>query len=146
MLAEKAAPFVIEDRTIGLQCILNVHTRSLILLLELHRQPKEIQTHQCRFTTLPGESNFGNTLGFNILTGVVLQQVTRHAESASRIEQFFREIVAVRAIQIADSPTRFEHDVKCWYCSFALSYFLYHKLCEYLLGFLMNIGRWYICA
>lgn len=112
MGGEELAPLVIQQHAVGLQRIDDAHARRAIFLLITDSLPEEVQPHQHRFAALPGEGDFRDMLCFNVLTGIFLKKRLGHAKIAAGVQAFFREEVTVFAVEIADRPTRFGHEVK----------------------------------
>ena len=110
--AQKVAPFVVEQRTIGLERVFDLHARLLVLLLELDRFLEVVQPHQRRLAPLPGEGDLRDLLRFDVLAGVLFEHRLGHAELAVRVHGLLAQEVAVVAVQVADCAARFEHDVE----------------------------------
>ena len=70
VLAQKRVPLVIQQRTVGLQVVLDVQTRALIFLFECDYLLEELDTQQRRLAALPRKHDFVATLRFNVLANV----------------------------------------------------------------------------
>ncbi|MBA7484259.1 hypothetical protein ES707_19783 [subsurface metagenome] len=114
MLLKETAPVIIKGNTVRLQGVVDSHAWTFVLFLEFNGAFKESQTHQRGFTALPGKGHFWNALGFNVLARECIQQVIRHTETAVRVESFFRQVVAVFTVEVADRPPWLDHHVKGW--------------------------------
>ena len=109
---EELAPFVVQEGAVGLQGVLDAHARTLVLLLQSHGLPKPVESHQGWLAALPGKGDLRDLLGLDVLTGVLLEQVQRHAEVRSGIEILLGQEIAIGAVQVADRAARLEHDVE----------------------------------
>jgi hypothetical protein len=108
VLFEKAAPIIVEQRTIGLEIILDALPGTPVLLLEGYDFFEKGQAQQRRFPTLPREHDFASVLSLNVLPNVCFQHFVGHPRT--RIEQLLLgKVIAVSAVQIAQSPNGF-HD------------------------------------
>jgi len=92
---EELAPFVVQQRAVGLHGVLESHARYPVLLLELDRLAVEIHPHQGWFATLPGNSHFGTAMALDQLLDIGFQSLFRHAELAVRVEQLLIQEEAV---------------------------------------------------
>ena len=55
-------------------------------MLDLDRTPEEIQAHQRGLAALPGDGSLWNSLRFQVLADICLQQFIGHPEAAARIK------------------------------------------------------------
>ena len=112
LVVKELAPLIVEQRAVGLQRVLNAHSRLFIFLLQGYRLAEKIQPHERWLATLPGKNHFGHLLGLDILAGVVFQHFIRHAETALGIQILFLKIKAVLAVEIANSPAGLDHNME----------------------------------
>jgi hypothetical protein len=112
VLLKELTPGIIQQRAIGLQGIVNLHPWSGMFLLVMNDSFKKAQTHEGRFTTLPGKCYLGNFLRFDVLAHKCFQQFIGHAEAAARIHHLLGQEVTIFAVQIANRACRFGHDVE----------------------------------
>ena len=82
------------------------------LLLQFNGTLEEVESHQGRLSALPGEGDFENVMGGDVLSGVLFEQGVRHAETAPRKQPLFREEEAVLAIEVADCAAGLQQNVK----------------------------------
>src|SRR6266700_27900 len=95
---EELAPVVIEQRSIGLERVLNL-LAVCVLPLQLDDTLEERNSKECRLTALPRKFDRRQRMRLDVLAYVVLQHLIAHAEiaSASRIHILFLEVIAVGA-------------------------------------------------
>ena len=109
ILPEKLTPFIIQERTIGLDTIV-YRTPACILALQLHHPLIETErTHQC-FSAMPGKQNLRHGLRLNIFTNKLLQQfIAHHILGRVFIQICFLQVITIVAGQITYSPDRLRH-------------------------------------
>ncbi len=112
IVVKKPAPFFIEQHTIGLQCVFDLHSGLGIFFLYLHCPAEKIQSHEGRLTALPGDRHIGRPMSFNGLANILLHQFVRHTERAFGVHLLLLEIKAVGAIEIALGAGRLGHHMK----------------------------------
>ena len=68
-----------------------------------NRTTEEVEAHQCRLASLPGDHHLGGPcVRLDQLPEIGLEQLVGHAEARARIEHLLREEEAVGAVEIAD--------------------------------------------
>jgi hypothetical protein len=95
---EKLTPLITEQRTIRLDCILERHPWTPVLVFVLDRASEEIEAHQGRFAALPGNCHLICAMGFNQLLNVLFEELIIHAKTAARIQLLLIQVEAVRAV------------------------------------------------
>ena len=109
---EEFAPFVVEQRAVGLDGVGNDFT-AREFFLERDDFAEKIDAEQGGFAALPGEIDFGDGLAMDVLADVFLQHRVAHAPLVfAGIEIFLFEIETIFAIEVANRPDRFGQDVK----------------------------------
>jgi hypothetical protein len=78
-----------------------------------HDAPVEVEPHQRRLATLPGDGDLGRVLRFDGLLDVRLHHFVRHPERAVWIELLLRQEEAVGAVKVADGAGGLCHHVEC---------------------------------
>src|SRR5664280_2286212 len=101
MLLEERAPFIVEVRSVGLNGVIDLLARLPVFLNQLNRATKKIQSHERRFTALPGNGYRLRLLRLQELANVDIQQIVSHTEIAIGIKSLLGEKEAVLAIEIA---------------------------------------------
>ncbi len=109
---EESAPLVIEEDAVGLEGVLDPGARLLIFFLELHGPAEEIEPHQGRLASLPGDGHLRNLVGFEKLPDIGLVHLIGHPETTAGIKPLLLQEEAVVAVQIAGRTRRLGHDVK----------------------------------
>ena len=104
MVAEELAPFVIQERAVGLQGVLEDHAWPLVLVLEFYGTPIEVEAHQGRFSTLPGHRHLVGAMGLDELPDILLQHHVTHAKVTAGVELFFVQKKAIGTVQVASRP------------------------------------------
>lgn len=102
VFVEERAPLVIKQRAVGLEGIMNGHSRKAVFLLVFNRISKKGKPHQGRFAALPTKCDFGDVLGLDVLAGKFLEQFIAHAELRSRIQPLFFQVKTVLAVEVTD--------------------------------------------
>jgi len=110
---QKLAPCIVEQRAVGLECIVD-SLAVCILFLQRDDVIEEWNPQQRWLAALPGKADVLIRLRLNVLTNVGFEHIIRHAEftPTARVEIFLLQVVAVGAIEIADCAMRLGHDVK----------------------------------
>ena len=109
---QQLAPFVGQQRPVGLDRVLQVLSRSADRLGRLDGPAKEVDAHQGRLAALPGHGYLAVGLGSDVLAQVLGQQVVGHAEAVARVEGLFGQEEAVFAVEVADGARRLGQDVE----------------------------------
>ena len=76
---EEGAPFIVEQRTVGLQIILNRLLGFFVFGLDFNDAAEKIQPHQRGFTALPAKYHFVASLRFDILPNMRFEQKFAHS-------------------------------------------------------------------
>jgi len=109
---KESAPFIVEEGAVGLESVLDGFSIG-VLLLEGGNFPKKLDAEERWFAALPGEMNFRNVLGFDVLADKAFEDMVRHNRFRVVWEQFFFfEIEAVLALKVTCRTCRFHHDMK----------------------------------
>src|ERR1035437_8462450 len=74
---QKGCPFVIEQRTVGLQVIGNATTGRGMFFLQLNHGAEIVDPHQSRFPTMPGKGYFLDILTVDVIMDEPFQQIVR---------------------------------------------------------------------
>ena len=74
---QEFAPFVVEQRAVGLDGIVDAFAAG-ILPLQLDDFAEELHPEQRRFPTLPGECDFRNILPYDVLPHIGLEDLIGH--------------------------------------------------------------------
>ncbi len=112
MLLEERAPFVIEERAVGLQIVFDSLVGLLVFLLQLDDLAEKVQSQEGWFTALPGKDHFAAVLPLDVLADMSLEDFVGNAELAGTVEEILLvEIIAVGAVQIADGSDGLDHRV-----------------------------------
>jgi len=106
MLAKEFAPFVVQERTIGLHGVLEDHVRPPVSVLEFHGAPVEVEAHQGWFSTLPGDRHLVGAMGLDKLPDIMLQHYVTHAKMTAGVKQVFVQKEAIGAVQVTSRPGR----------------------------------------
>jgi hypothetical protein len=112
VFGKETAPRIVQQRAVGLQGIFNLHSGPGVFFLKSNRFAKKVQPHQGGFAALPGKVHLGHALALNVLAGVALQRLIRHAEGRARVQGFLAEIKTIVAVEIANRAARFGHYMK----------------------------------
>ena len=75
VLFEKLAPFIVQQRAVGLYGIFERHALPGIFVLELDGPPIKIDAHQSWFAALPGDRYLWRAMGLDELPDVGLQNL-----------------------------------------------------------------------
>jgi len=75
VLLQESAPFVVKEQAICLQVVLTAHVRGHVFLLQDDDFPKEVQPHEGRLSSLPGEDHLLVILPFDVLAYVCLKHL-----------------------------------------------------------------------
>jgi hypothetical protein len=89
VVVEEPAPFVIEKNAVCLEGVLDTGPGPRIPLLHLQRTPEELQPHQGRFSSLPGNRHMGDAMPLNGLADKLLHHLIGHPEVTVRIQVLF---------------------------------------------------------
>ena len=112
VFGEEGAPFVVEQRAVGLEGIL-YELAARVAALQRDGLAKKIQPHQCRLAALPSKYDFRHVLRLDELTHVGFQHLVRHAKTLRPRKHFFLfEVKAVAAPQVAHGADGLAHDVE----------------------------------
>jgi hypothetical protein len=84
VLMKELTPLVIEKDAVGLERILNRSARLLMLLLKFHGASEEIEPHQGRLTSLPGDGYLGNLVRFKKLLDIGPVNIIRSSGNRCR--------------------------------------------------------------
>ena len=106
---EEVAPRLVDQRTVGLQRILDPFAVG-VPALQLHRPAVEIQPQQQRLAAVPAELHGIDLVGPDVLFYAELQQLVVHHGLAAAVLHRLVEVVAVVAVEVAGRARRFEHD------------------------------------
>ena len=88
---QEAAPFFIEEGSIGLHPVGDSLVRRLMLALQVDDLAKVVQTQYSRFAAMPGKADHLIGAGFDVLNDVPLQDIILHPKRlVLRIELFLR--------------------------------------------------------
>lgn len=77
LLAQELAPFVVEQRAVGLQRVVNLLPAG-VLPLKRNGLAKEIDAEQRRLASLPGKADLGHVLPVDVLPDVRFENVVGH--------------------------------------------------------------------
>ena len=112
VLAQELAPLIRQQRTVGLQTVVNMATTG-IAPLQFQSPTIEADRPQQRFTAMPGEEHLGQGLGLNVLPHEVFQQRVAHRRAGRLLAEFLLlQVVAVVAGQIALTAYGLQHDIE----------------------------------
>src|SRR5262245_61571122 len=82
VLAEERGPRKIEEGSVGLDRVLGSLSGLEVVLGELDCAPKEVEPHQRRLTSLPGDRHLGDrVVSLDQLAQVRIEQIVRHAKA-----------------------------------------------------------------
>ena len=112
VFAEETAPLFIKKHAVGLEGVFDNGTGLLVLFLQLHGTPEEIDSHERWLTALPGHGYPRLPVGFEKLPDIGLMHFIRHAKIAIRIKLLFLQEKTVRTVKIALGACRLGHDMK----------------------------------
>ncbi len=116
VLGEELAPLVVEQDAVGLERVLHHLVGPAVLLDQLDRLAKELDAHQGRFATLPGDGDVRCPVRLEQLADVRLQRGGRHAALVVRVQRFLGQEEAVGAVDVARRPARFGEQVEAGWC------------------------------
>jgi len=110
---QEFAPCIVKKRSIGLECVVNKFVACVLFLQFKHAFEKR-NPEQRRLTTLPCKAHMLCRLRLNVLADVGLQHGVAHAVVAplGRVEILLFQVIAIRAVKVANRPMRFGHDVE----------------------------------
>ena len=101
VLAQKAAPLVVEQCAVGLYRV-GYASAHAVLALQLHSLTVERERTHERFAAVPCEEDVGRGLRLNVFLGELLEHLLReHAFLRIAVEVRLLKIVAVFAAQVA---------------------------------------------
>ena len=112
VLPKERGPFIVDQRAVGLDGVLNGHPGSEVFSLVCDRPAKEIQAHQRGLAALPGHDHLRYLVSFDELADIALQHLVRHAEAAARVEHLLGKEEAVVAVKVAGRAGRLGEQVK----------------------------------
>ena len=92
---EELAPLVVEQGAVGLHRVQEPHPRPLVTLRDLDGASEEVDTHQGRLASLPGDRDVRCLMGVDQLHDVALERLVRHPESVALVQQLLVEEEAV---------------------------------------------------
>ena len=116
LFAEEVAPGHIQEDAVGLHRMLDRNAWTSVLFDVVHRALEEVQPHQGRFATLPGNRHFWGTLRFKRLADVGFEGLIAHTKAAVGVELLLRQEKAIGAIEVAGGARRFGQDMKGGWC------------------------------
>jgi len=103
VFAEELAPGIVQQYSVCLDGVLDVHTGPCILGCARHRTPVEVEPHEGGLAALPGNRHPAGTLCLDILADISLQQLIRHPEVTAGVELLLGQEEAVLAGEVAGS-------------------------------------------
>src|ERR1035441_2700539 len=103
MLLEERSPLLVQQRTVGLQIVLDALVRPLVFLLQFYHFVEELQPQQRGLSALPRKNYFFALLAFDVLLDVRFENFVGDAELAVASQQLFlMQVIAVGAVDVAD--------------------------------------------
>ncbi len=112
VLLEQRRELVVDERAVGLDRVLDGHSRAAVLLDVGMGAAKEVGAHERRLTALPGDADVGRPMRLDELPNVGLEQLVGHPEAAARVEHLLGQEEAVRAVEVAGRPGRLGQQVE----------------------------------
>ena len=113
VLLEELAPFLVDQRAVGLEIVLDPLERLGVFLFERDDLAEEIQPHQRRLAALPGEHHLRPGHARDVLLDEPLEHLVGHPAGAGPAGQrFLAQVEAVVAVQVAGGTARLDHDVE----------------------------------
>ena len=88
MFLEEGAPVIVQQDAVGLEGVLNDLVRAAVFLDELERVPEEVELHQRRFASLPGNGDLRVSGGIPATGGCRPSVASRHSVLFVGIERF----------------------------------------------------------
>ena len=111
VLGEEIRPLRCQERSIGLECVVD-YLVLRIFLLELDGLPVEVETHDERLASVPVECDFGNVAGTEIVLDEFFKHILRHTGLPAAVQAGFVQVVTIPAVQIAERTAGLYHKIE----------------------------------
>src|SRR3990172_4980047 len=123
LLGEKLTPLLVDRRAVGLNAVDEFFAFRKVFFLKVDGLAEEFNAEQRRLAAVPGKADDLLRRCLNMLGDVALEGFLAQAKvRAFGVEVFFFEVIAVVAVEVADRPDRFHHDLKFTRGSFQTGY------------------------
>ena len=111
MLRKKSGPFVSNQRSIGLEGIVNLFA-ALEFFLKLYRFFVEIQAQHQRLAAVPVKCHFRNLASLYIAADITFKLFHAHPRLMAAIYFRLVQVVAVGTVKVAERAGRFQHQIE----------------------------------
>ncbi len=137
LFCKKAAPFLIEEGSVGLHTVGDAPAGGLMLALKRYNLAKIVQPKDGWFTTMPGKADYRIGGSVDVLDNVLLQDVVGHAKRlAIRIKVFLLQVVTIVTVQVTDGANRFGKNLKFAGSFYHINFYLSNHLIVFILSIL----------
>jgi len=113
LVRQKPAELFVQKNAVGLDAVSHAPACRFELSLQVNNLPEEAYTQSCGLSAMPGKINSRPGRGCEVLRDILLQKVLSHLGRAGTwIEIALVAVIAVPAIEVAQSARRFDKDLK----------------------------------
>ncbi len=104
VLLQERCPGAVDQKTVGLEGLPHDLIGTPVFLDRLERSTEEVELHQRRLASLPGDRHLGRIVRLEQLTDVGVERFFRHPTSAVGVERLLGQEEAVGAVDVAGRP------------------------------------------